>query len=195
MKSKFFLLSLSATAIIGLSGCGNDDNDVVPSTSKNSTHQKMDQSTQKKINMEKSGSSAEVPKSLKKAKNPAFKIGDMAKLKADHMPGMKGAEAEIVGAFNTNAYVVDYKPTSGGPEVKNHKWVIQEEIKEAGSETLKPGTPVNLEADHMKGMKGAKATIVSVEPTTVYMVNYTPTTGGPKIKNHKWVIESELEKK
>ncbi len=44
----------------------------------------------------------------------------------------------------------------------------------------------------MKGMDGAKAIIDSAEPTTVYMVDYTPTTGGEPVKNHKWVTESEL---
>jgi uncharacterized membrane protein YdjX (TVP38/TMEM64 family) len=51
---------------------------------------------------------------------------------------------------------------------------------------------VILEADHMPGMKGATAEIVSTEPTTVYMVDYTPTTGGAPVKNQKWVTESEL---
>lgn len=44
----------------------------------------------------------------------------------------------------------------------------------------------------MNGMKGAKAEIDSVEKSTVYMVDYTPTTGGEVVENHKWVTESEL---
>ncbi len=44
----------------------------------------------------------------------------------------------------------------------------------------------------MDGMKGATATIDSAEKTTVYMVDFVPTTGGEEIKNHKWVTESEL---
>ena len=43
----------------------------------------------------------------------------------------------------------------------------------------------------MEGMDGAKGTIESSEKTTVYMVDYTPTTGGEEVKNHKWVTESE----
>ncbi|MGV2448111.1 UNVERIFIED_CONTAM: DUF1541 domain-containing protein, partial [Bacillus sp. ATCC 13368] len=27
---------------------------------------------------------------------------------------------------------------------------------------------------------------------TVYMVDFTPTSGGEEVKNHKWVTESEL---
>ena len=108
---------------------------------------------------------------------------------------MKGAEATIVGAYDTIAYVVSYTPTTGGEKVTNHKWVIQEEIKDAGTEEIASGTEVTLEADHMEGMKGATAEIESAEKTTVYMVDYTPTTGGEKVTNHKWVTESELSDK
>ncbi|QYF85490.1 YdhK family protein [Brevibacterium sp. PAMC21349] len=34
--------------------------------------------------------------------------------------------------------------------------------------------------------------MVGAYDTTAYAVTYTPTTGGPKVKNHKWVIESKL---
>ena len=139
--------------------------------------------------------SAEVPKDLKEAKNPTYKVGSQAVVKANHMEGMYGAKATIAGAYDTTAYAVTYTPTTGGPKVKNHKWVIQEEIKNAGTKTLKPGTEVTLEADHMEGMMGAKGTIDLAEHTTVYMIDYTPTTGGPKVKNHKWVTESELSAK
>lgn len=46
----------------------------------------------------------------------------------------------------------------------------------------------------MKGMDGATAVIDSAENTTVYMIDYTPTDGGTKVSNHKWVTESELSK-
>ncbi|WP_428912416.1 YdhK family protein [Niallia sp. Krafla_26] len=137
-------------------------------------------------------SSAHVPKELKDAKNPTYKVGSQVIVKAHHMKGMYGAKATVVGAYDTTAYVVTSKPTSGGPIVKNHKWVIQEEIKNAGNKTLQPGTEVTLEANHMEGMMGAKAIIDSAVQTSVYMIDYIPTTGGPIVKNHKWVIESEL---
>ncbi|CCF15462.1 uncharacterized ydhK domain protein [Brevibacillus laterosporus GI-9] len=47
----------------------------------------------------------------------------------------------------------------------------------------------------MPGIKGATAKFDSVEHTTAYMVDYTPTTGGEPMKNHKWVTESELSTK
>src|SRR5699024_9569623 len=109
-----------------------------------------------------------------------------------HMEGMKGAEATIVGAYDTIAYTISYTPTNGGERVTNHKWVIQEEIQDAGDEPLSPGAKVTINASHMKGMDGVTAIIESAVKTTVYMINYTPTTGGEVVKNHKWVTESEL---
>lgn len=72
------------------------------------------------------------------------------------------------------------------------KWVIHEEFPEAGEELLEPGTEAVTDAAHMEGMKGATAEIDSAEKTTVYMIDFTPTTGGEKVTNHKWVTESEL---
>jgi len=43
----------------------------------------------------------------------------------------------------------------------------------------------------MEGMEGVTAKIDSAEETTVYVVDYT-STNGEKIKNHKWLTESEL---
>jgi len=144
--------------------------------------------------MDHSGS-GEVPAGLKVAENPKYKVGSQAIMKADHMEGMNGAEATIVGAYDTTVYAVTYTPATGGDPVKNHKWVIQEEIKDAGDKILEPGTKVTIQADHMEGMNGATGTIDSAEKTTVYMVDYTPTTGGEKVTNHKWVTESELSTK
>jgi ABC-type Fe3+-hydroxamate transport system substrate-binding protein len=187
MKRIFFLLSL--IAIVVLSGCGNNATQDNQSNQNDSQMPGMDHSEMKH------SSSGELPSGLKKATNPKYKIGSQAILQTDHMEGMKGAAATIVGAYDTTVYVVSYTPTTEGERVKNHKWVIQEEIKNANKETLKAGTEVTLEADHMPGMKGTTATIESGEKMTVYIVDYTPTTGGEKVKNHKWVTESELTNK
>ncbi|MEK4009707.1 YdhK family protein [Peribacillus sp. FSL M8-0224] len=137
-------------------------------------------------------SSEEVPEGLKEAKNPTYEVGSQAILETDHMEGMKGAKATIVGAYDTTVYAISYTPTTGGERVENHKWVIQEEIKDARDEPLEHGTEVTVDAAHMKGMDGAKAKIDSAEATTVYVVDYIPTTDGEEVKNHKWVTESEL---
>jgi len=180
---KRILAMLSVALMLVLSGCGNNANHNNPSNN-NQTGSEMNHST-----------SSEIPRGLKEAKNPTFKMGNQAIIKADHMVGMNGAGATIVGAYDTTAYAVSYTPTSGGERVKNHKWVIQEEIKNAGEKPYQPGTKVVLQADHMNGMNGATAIIDSAEQTTVYMVDYIPTTGGEPVKNHKWVIQSELSTK
>jgi len=144
--------------------------------------------------MDHSGS-GEIPEGLAIAENPTYEVGSTFILQTGHMEGMMGAEATNVGAFDTTAYVISYTPTTGGERVTNHKWVIHEELKDVGTETLKPGSEVTVEADHMPGMDGATAEIDSAEQTTVYMIDYTPTTGGEKVTNHKWVTESELSSK
>ncbi|MCA0987006.1 YdhK family protein [Guptibacillus algicola] len=141
--------------------------------------------------MNHSGSS-KVPNDLEKAENPAFEVGNQAIIQADHMKGMKGAEATIKGAYQTTAYVVSYTPTTGGERVENHRWVIHEEIEESGEKPLDTGAEVTIKASHMEGMEGASAVIESAEQTTVYMIDFKPTTGGEKITNHKWVTEDEL---
>lgn len=185
MKKKLALLSV--VVMIAISGCGkNTNNENSVNNGQNSNHSEMNNS-----DMDHS-STGEVPDGLIEAKNPTYKVGSQAMITADHMEGMNGATATIVGAYNTSVYAVSYTPTTGGERVTNHKWVIHEEIKDASAKPFEPGAEVVLQADHMKGMNGATATIDSVEQTTVYMVDYTPTTGGEKVTNHKWVTESEL---
>ncbi|MBU8785142.1 MULTISPECIES: DUF1541 domain-containing protein [Bacillus] len=181
MRKKRFVPSLFAVLLIVLGACGNTNTDKDHATKGNNedTHE-MDHS-----NME-------VPEGLKEAKNPTYKVGTKAIMNANHMKGMNGAEATITGAYDTVVYAVSYTPTTGGKRVENHKWVVQEDIKDAGDKPFKPGAKVTLEAGHMKEMKGATATIDSAEKTTVYMVDYKPTTGGKEVKNHMWLTESEL---
>lgn len=95
--------------------------------------------------------SGEIPEGLKEAENPTYNVGETATITDGHMEGMEGAEATIVGAFDTVAYEVTYQPTNGGEVVDNHRWVIQEEITEAKDqvEPLEIGSEVTLEAKHM----------------------------------------------
>lgn len=181
---KMIIGIVSIAAVFTLSACASDDKETNTHENMEMDHSSMNHS-----------STGEVPETLKVADNPTYEVGSHAILETDHMEGMKGAEATIVGAYDTTAYIISYTPTSGGERVENHKWVIQEEIKDAGDKTLEPGTKVTIEADHMTGMKDATAEIDSAELTTVYMVDYTPTSGGEIVKNHKWVTESELSTK
>lgn len=182
--------AISLLTVLMLAGCaGGEEN--------TASNEEMSQTEQAEMNhsdhaeMEHSGS-GEVPEGLQEAENPTYEVGSKAIIQDGHMEGMEGAEATIVGAYETTAYVVSYNPTTGGERVTNHKWVIHEEIPEAGEEPLSPGTEVTLSAAHMEGMDGATAEIESAEQTTVYMIDFTPTTGGEEVTNHKWVTESEL---
>lgn len=141
--------------------------------------------------------SGEIPEGLLVAENPTYQVGDSVIVNSDHMVGMNGATGVIVGAFDTTVYEVSFNPTNGDARVTNHQWVIQEEITEAKDtkEPLEAGTEVTLEASHMEGMNGATATIESVEDTTVYMIDFEPTTGEDMVRNHKWVTEDELSPK
>lgn len=176
MKKLFVLIFV---VLLVLNGCGTNED--LNSPNDPNGHAGMDHST-----------SGEVPEGLKEATNPTFKVGSQALIKANHMEGMDGAVATIVGAYDTTVYRVSYTPTTGGERVTNHEWVIHEEVEDAGETPYSQGTEVILLDDHMEGMRGSTATIETAERTTVYMVDYTPTDGGETIMNHKWVTENEL---
>ncbi|WP_231514782.1 YdhK family protein [Oceanobacillus salinisoli] len=202
MNWKIFMIGMiSLIAVITLSACGGTSDDEENQADTGNEETEMDIEMEDKgekeedadshAHMDHSGS-GDVPEGLEEAENPTFEVGSQATIQADHMAGMEGAEAEIVGAYDTTVYTVSYTPTTGEEPVENHKWVIHEEIAEAGSEPFVLGEEVILEADHMEGMEGATATIDSVEETTVYMVDFVTTTDGEEVRNHKWVTESEL---
>ncbi len=66
-----------------------------------------------------------------------------------------------------------------------------EGIEKAADPKFDVGDTVVLSADHMPGMKGAKATIDSSTDETVYMVDVK--TDEMEMTNHKWVTESEMK--
>lgn len=175
---RIFLILL--LAVFMLSACGNDE----PQTQDSQGAEEMEH-----MQHDESG---KLPEGLEEADDPKFQLGSKVIIQADHMEGMQGAEATIVGAFDTYAYEISYTPTDGGKHVDHHRWVIQEELKEANEHPLEPGIEATLEADHMEGMKGATAIVEKVEDTTVYMVDYTSTATGEEVKNHKWLTEEEL---
>lgn len=191
MKITYKKLLLVPTLALALSACSDSSSENDNMNDMNQENTDMDSSSEESMNMDHSGS-GEVPESLVVAENPTYEVGSKAIIETDHMEGMQGAEATIVGAYDTTAYAVSYTPTTGGERVENHKWVIQEEIKNASDETFEPGTEVTIEATHVEGMGNATAEIDLAEETTVYMIDYTPATGGEEVTNHKWVTESEM---
>lgn len=197
MKFKnLYILIISLASIIALSACSGDTDNPNPKENaetdpESNLNENTETDSESQIDMEHSDS-GEVPTELKEAENPTYPVGSKANIQADHMEGMKGAEATIVGAYDTTAFAVSYTPTNGDEKVNNHKWVIKEEIIQSENEPPEPGSEVTIQADHMKGMDGATAVIDSADNTTVYMIDYTPTNGGEKVTNHKWVTDSEL---
>ncbi len=182
-KNKWTLSALSIVAAVMMGACNAED--AAPAD----TNEQMDHGDSH-AGMDHS-SSGEVPDGLEEAANPMYEVGSQAIIETDHMDGMMGAEAKISGAYDTTAYAVSYTPEGGGDPVQNHKWVIHEELENAPDAPFNAGDEVVLDADHMKGMDGAKATIDSAEQTTVYMVDFDME-NGERIANHKWVTEDEL---
>lgn len=173
------LLTVSFTAAILLSSCstGNDQ----------ANETKESQHTSHK------SSAGDLPDGMQTTDKAKFKKGDKVTVNSDHMKGMKGAKGVVKAAYKTHVYEVTYKPKDGKKEVKNHKWVVNEEIENAKQHGFEKGDSVKLEADHMAGMKGAIAEIDNVKKTTAYVIDYKSTTDDKWIKNHKWMIGSELE--
>ncbi|MCM3668966.1 YdhK family protein [Mesobacillus maritimus] len=197
------MLSLALAFILSACGGGNEETSPEENTDTNTeessevdqpedTNTNTGESTEMDHSDMNHSGSGDVPESLKESENPTYEVGSKVIIQEGHMEGMKGAEATIVGAYDTTAYTISYTPSTGGERVENHKWVIHEEIIDAGEEPLQPGAEVTINADHMEGMEGVTAVIDSAEETTVYMIDFTPTSGGEKVKNHKWVTESEL---
>ncbi|MEA3319655.1 MAG: YdhK family protein [Bacillota bacterium] len=195
MEKRKLLGILTMAAAITLSGCAAGENDEATPNNNQANNSAEENSHQgghgDHSGMDMSGS-GEVREGLKEKENPTFEVGSNATITHAHMPGMEGAEATIVGAYETTVYAISYDPTDGGERVENHKWIIHEEVKEAQNEPYQVGDEVEVGADHMEGMQGATATIDSAEQTTVYMVDFTLTDSGEEVTNHKWVTESEL---
>ena len=198
MKQRKLLMSLfSLSAAALLAACSTDTNTEEASVGSESV-------SMESMVEESSSSSSEgmgdmvhddsgvIPDGLMEAENPTYKVEESVIMQAGHMEGMEGAEATIVGAFDTIVYEVSYDPTNGDPRVESHQWVIQEEIMDAGTDPFGVGSEVMLEAEHTEGMSGAAATIDASEATTVCIVDYIDTVTGEAIKNHKWVTEMEL---
>lgn len=198
MKKTLFTLTTVAGLGIALTG-GGISAQAATNQSNNNMNSSMskDNSNKDSMNMNmdmKMKHKNKLPNDLKKATDPKYKVGSTVKLTADHMDGMKGATAKVTGAYDTPLYVVDYTPTNGGKEVKNHKYVVKSELK-GDKKNFKKGDKVTIEAHHMKGMKGAKGKIVKVDKGPAYAVTFTPTNGGEEYVNHKWLSQDEMEAK
>ena len=180
------LVASTAIGVMLVAGCSTGSSDQGGSASSHMTTMSPHASSSAMDRM----NGGPVPPGMKRADNPRYPVGSSVILTADHMEGMKGAHATVVGAYDTITYAVTFTPTTGGAPVDDHKWVVEQEIKGAPTKRLPDGAKVVLTADHMPGMKGAHATIVSSTTQPVYVVDYT--TGGMTMRNHKWVVQDEM---
>lgn len=69
---------------------------------------------------------------------------------------------------------------------------VPQALEKAENPTYPEGTKAVINAAHMPGMDGAVATITGAFDTKVYTISYTPTNGGEKVEDHKWVIHEEI---
>lgn len=185
------LVTIASVGLLGvaavLSGCSSDDAADTAEDQSAATTDAQDPHA----DMDHPADGGPVPAGMTEAADPEFPVGTKVVLDADHMHGMDGATATIVGAYDTFTYAVDFTPTTGGDLITDHKWVVQEEIEDAGDARIPDGTEVTLKAAHMDGMDGATATISDSTDETVYVVDYEA--DGMMMTNHKWVVESEIE--
>lgn len=199
MKKTSLLIGLGVGAALLLGACGEakekTDASSTEASSSTTVASSSSEGTEKSTasgESTESASDASVIDSMVESTDPKFPVGSEVILKADHMEGMKDAEATVTGAYETTLYEVTYESTTTGEKVENHKWVVQEEL-DTDQTDLKKGDKVKLKADHMDGMKDAEATIEDAVTETAYMVDYTPTNGDADVKDHKWVTADELE--
>lgn len=135
--------------------------------------------------------SGHLPEGIKKSSRAKYPIGTTVKLLTDHMADMQNAKAVVVGVFDTIVYAVSYNDTETGQRIEDHKWVVDEEISHDREALI--GDKVQILATHMSGMSGAIGEVDRVIYEPVYMVDYESTEDGHWIKNHQWVVESEVE--
>ncbi|MFO8068932.1 MAG: YdhK family protein [Alkalibacterium sp.] len=74
----------------------------------------------------------------------------------------------------------------------DHDGELPTDLKKAEDPAFPEGSNAIITAKHMPGMEGAEATIAGAFDTTVYEVSYTPTTGGERVIDHRWVIQEDL---
>lgn len=151
MKNKYRIGILIFMAFMTLYGCGNvlkgeniDTNKNVNLAPDDDLSMDEKQSVAEGNNHVNHTNSGIVPKGVKKAQNPTYPVGSQViiqadhmvgmkgakvTLEADHLPGMKGAIATVESGIHTTVYMVNYKPTNGTSDVKNHKWLIESEIE------------------------------------------------------------------
>lgn len=82
---------------------------------------------------------SQLPAGMTPSSDSRYPVGTPVTLIADHMPGMEGAQGTVAGVYVTTTYAVDYTPTTGDAPVKDHEWVVQEELEDPAARPLSKG--------------------------------------------------------
>lgn len=135
--------------------------------------------------------SSHLPPGIKVATNVKYPVGARIELLTDHMSDMYHAKAIVDGVYDTTVYSVTYNDTNTNEQITDHKWVVDGEVKYEGS--VEVGEQVTILAKHMPGMQGATGTIERMTTEPVYMIDYYSSDQDRWIKNHQWVVESEIK--
>src|SRR5699024_7563579 len=131
------LMTTVAAGVLGgalvLTGCSNggDQDQATPSSTSQHEGHGSTRSSSDRGGMEHQTDGGAAPEGIEKAAAPKYPAGTEVTLTAEHMEGMDGANATIAGAFDTYTYAVNLPPTTGGNPVKDHKWVVEEEMMHA----------------------------------------------------------------
>ncbi|MDC3417456.1 YdhK family protein [Aquibacillus salsiterrae] len=115
--------------------------------------------------------------------------GNAAKENSENMDGTDDGNMDMSNSAANN-------DSSNNMDGMNHggSGEVPEGLQKADNPTYQVGSKAIINAEHMEGMNGAEATISGAYDTTVYSVSYTPTNGGERVEDHKWVIHGEIEK-
>ena len=195
IKKRTCLVILSSIVfVLFLSACSSSNepttSETQTSSSTLSTTEKSSDSMDSKddMMMEHNRNEAE-PIDMSDAKDPKFPVGSQALITSDHMEMMENTVATIKGAYDTTLYQVTFTPEGMDEPMKDHKWIVTEEIEE---KEFEDGDEVTLLADHMTGMENQKAIITGSQAGPAYMVDFKPNDGSEAFVNHKWLAEDEL---
>ncbi|GAA6114172.1 YdhK family protein [Apilactobacillus apinorum] len=113
---------------------------------------------------------------------------DMSSMKMDKKSSMSMNHSSMKMNKKSSMMMMD------GLEMNMHS-KLPKGLKKATNAKFKVGSKVTLKAKHMEGMYNAKATVAGVYKTDLYEIDFMPTNGGKMVKNHKWVVASELKAK
>ena len=104
------------------------------------------------------------------------------------------ASGLILSACSSDKEAEDKKANNHKEEHMEHKSDSKtpENMKSTNDGKFKKGDKVTITEGHMAGMKNAKGTVKEAYKTYAYEVSYTPTNGGDKVNNHKWVVNEEV---